>query len=269
MKKDLKETLSEIQEKHSGLSWDNRTTPARFLIGSYALVNYLNNKKLIFGFVFTTICFVLAVPSTIEYDRQDISKGVNLGSGGPDFTVLGSGFSYPDINYTCDEGVWRIDTSADSTIVYYGQGTSTPLGSTFQIDFIPTGIYASNLVFSRPELYELIPGDNTFDIITLKDLRSGDFILLKNASTVSDFSKSVRLEKEISTSSINTIRIKEVVTSKLLSLTVAVNNEVFISDEILVENANLHKSLAIALLDADKKRQNMTGVFFPELSICP
>jgi hypothetical protein len=264
--KDFKDTLSEIQEKYSGLPWNVRTSSAKFLLGGYACISFLNKHKVTFGATTLLISVGVSVPFTSQYNRTDYFPTPIMGSGGPDFTVLGYGFSYPDTNYTCDEGVWGINSNSHKTIVYYGQGTSTPLGSIFQFDFIPTGRHATNLAIGRPELYEIMPGNNTFDVVSVKDLRSGDFISLKTASGSRESFKGIRLEDKVSTSSLNTIRIEENISSKFLVLTIAINNEVLVSEKILISDLHQHKSLYFALLDMDK--QNETGIIFPELTIC-
>ena len=249
--------MDRIQSTFTGSPWNDCNFRGKFVV--VAAVSFV---------LLGSLCGLYEI-----YNSTQKSEGVTTilnGTGGPDYTVLGGQFVSPLRNYYCDDRQWKLSAGSSSTTMYYGSSTS--LGSSFQFDFRPTGKLYGNVIFSRPELWEFVVGDNSYNHISLKNLRSRDGMnLFKVNATTSDIGARIKIKNAISTSTLNTVRFEEEIDRLgLMSLTVYLNNEKFISDSMSVidypyaENANF----SVSLIDY-KKGDNHTGVYFPELKICP
>ena len=99
------------------------------------------------------------------------------GTGGPDYTVLDGDFlhtsSKSDI---CDSDNWRLAPGASSALVTYA--SSSPTGSSYQLEFIPTGTKSANITFGRFDAYEITFGEDSFRHLSLKNLQTKKLVTL-------------------------------------------------------------------------------------------
>lgn len=187
------------------------------------------------------------------------------GTGGPEVEFFADEFVHTDTNYICDENIYGIGYQGGSTRVQYSK--NVPLGEVIEYDFRPSGEYASNITFIRPDLYEIVLGDNDFTHISLKDLSVNSFVNLTTENK--KYQSRAKLRSVLSTTTNNTVRIEErFVSDSEIMLVIVVNNQQLYSDRIIVDNRVKNKSISLGLLDLDKDNRNYTSVDFYELRIC-
>ncbi|MBP9836550.1 MAG: hypothetical protein KBC78_01815 [Candidatus Pacebacteria bacterium] len=212
---------------------------------------------------------IILVVTSLPFDYVNNSAFsaslVLSGTGGPEVVFFADEFRHTDKNYICDEDIYGIDYQGGSTQVHYSKDVS--LGEVIEYDFRPSGQYASNVTFTRPDLYEIVFGDNDFTHISLKDLNRDSFLNL-TTENVKNQSRA-KLNNALSTTTNNTVRVEErFVSESEMILVIVVNSQEFTSDSIFVENRSKNKNLSLGLLDLNKDRRNYTAVDFYELKIC-
>lgn len=216
------------------------------------------------GFLKWFPVFVFMVTVNPNYINEAIYTPEGIG--GPEVIFFADEFIHTDTNYICDENIYGIGYQGGSTRVQYSKNVS--LGEVIEYDFRPGGEYASNVTFIRPDLYEIVLGDNDFTHITLKNLGLNSFIDLTTENTKQ---KRANLNRLLSTTTANTVHIEERFMSESeseMQLVLIINNQQFISDKIIIDNREKNKSISLGLLDLDKNKRNYTSVDFYDLRIC-
>lgn len=197
--------------------------------------------------------------------QQPASVSDATGVGGSDYTPLGGDFLHTAGDYICDGNHWSLDGS--KAIATYA--SSTKIGSTFQFEFTPTGIYAANTQFGRTRVYEVSFGANSYEHLLVKNLQDNSNIGLYGDD------KRVRKGRQnigfsLSSTTPNISRIEEIVVSEnLLKLKITVNGKEFETEEFRVNNNEKYDVVYLALIDTSEGGINTTGLLAPELKICP
>ena len=195
---------------------------------------------------------------------------IYTGTGGPDHTVLDGGFlRTTSVDDVCDGEKWTLASGASSAIVTYA--TSSPMGSSYELSFIPTGKKAANITFGRFNVYEIIFGEDSFRHLSLKDLQTGKLVtLFSREQNKEDAGSRINMGLSLSTSTLSVVRIDEKLTSESsYHLEISVNGKQFTSKEITLLNQSKYQSLYLGLIDTSIKNDNQTGLVSQLLDICP
>lgn len=225
------------------------------------LLQYPVLLPIIFGF-FGYVNLNLSPTENIE-ELGDVLGG----TGGADYTVLGDDFVIADDHFSCDSGVWELEEGEQSTTMFYS--SSTALGLTTQFGFVPTGQYAANVAYGRPDLYEIVFGDNGFDHISVKHIGAGLFDVHQLNSATDGVGNREYLQEGLSTTTMNTVRISEQFASETtLYLLIDVNNVSYITAPLTVLKREKYTSSYLGLLAGGEAADNHTGMSAPELRIC-
>lgn len=203
------------------------------------------------------------ISDTLSKEEQYVAIPNSAATGGADFSPLGDMFILGGA-YVCDDEHWRLD--GERAIARYA--TSTDTGSVFQFDFIPTGKEVANIQFGRDNAYELSLGANSYQHLQLINLADDSFVGLYDEQG-GLWNSRLNMGATINSSTMNTVRIEEVVLSEnLMKLKITLNEMEFESTDFQVNNHRKHKGVYIGMLDLSKFQQNKTGLIIPELRIC-